>query len=137
MVGFDTAGIKQAEPQCQRITRRTWAWICSVLQRNLVHTTKHVCHSLQYVVVCRYIPCGWWNVLKRNQEEYYNLILYEVCTQLLRKAFPSTICYLIGARYVFLNILSNVSSYCKKKNISDIHTRSTGWLSLEIKQYLL
>jgi hypothetical protein len=88
-MGFDRAGIKQAEPKRQGITRCTWSGLCSVLERNSEHMTKHVCHSLHYVVVCRYIPCGWWNVL--NWEKYYILILCDVCTQLLRKAFPSTI----------------------------------------------
>lgn len=105
LMGFNTADIKQAEPQCQRITRHTWSWKCSVLERNLEHTTKHVCHSLHYVVVCRYIPCGWWNVLKMNRENYYNLILCEVCTQLLRKTFPSTIIIKLLAYGIFLNIV--------------------------------
>jgi hypothetical protein len=101
LMRFDTAGIKQVEPQCQRITRSNWSWKCSVLERNLEHTSKHVCLSLHYVVVCRYIPCGWWNVLKMNREKYYILILCEVCTQLLRKAFPSTNVTTLLARGIF------------------------------------
>lgn len=115
LMGFDWAGIKQAESQCRRITRRTRPWTCLVLERNLVHTSKHVCHSLHYVVVCRYIPCGWWNVLKRNREKYYILILCEVYTQLSQKVFLSTTGIILLAYGIFQILCKILVPTAKKK----------------------
>jgi hypothetical protein len=129
LMGFDTAGIKQAESQCRPITRRTRSWTYFVLERNLVHKSKHVCHSLHYVVVCWYIPCSWWNVLKRNRKKYCILILCKLCTQLLRKAFSSIFGIILLAHGIFQILCKMLVPTAK--NILGYHKSSTGWMRLE------
>jgi len=109
LIGFDAGGIKQAEPPCQRITRRNWSWI---LERNLVHTTKHVCHSLHYVVVCRYIPCGWWNVWKGTGKNIVVWFYVKYVLSYYERLFAVQL-VLSYWRTVFFKYCVNVSSYCK------------------------